>query len=370
MTGGSNSVAAYGIGQGGDSLVLTAGGERTISAKDGRAVSLGGLDAYGDAIVSIRSTPDPKYTTDLYGVRFNVPDAPNLTSSSNVYGFEARYNATKSLNSFTGFIAQKGTWGAGVGASELKGFAVEDGFSNDAGTAYGFWSNIGTNGDVANPFNFYAGGDAPNFFAGSTTFGTTELNPPAAQVAGISIRPSGQILQHFGNQNIANRIRRGNVDGEFIEFLNASSASIGSIRQRNDALEYWIRTTRGGFYRVSDRRQGEIVTAISNATNLVKQLQPKLEGFIADELETVVPLAVSGEANETQAVGTYTYADGEVLTEVPEPAEIPFGSTWEQTGVEEKLQAVDATKKLVPILTKALQEALERIEQLEALVAN
>ena len=370
VTGGSNSVAAYGIGQGGDSLVLTAGGERTISAKDGRAVSLGGLDAYGDAIVSIRSTPDPKYTTDLYGVRFNVPDAPNLTSSSNVYGFEARYNATKSLNSFTGFIAQKGTWGAGVGASELKGFAVEDGFSNDAGTAYGFWSNIGTNGDVANPFNFYAGGDAPNFFAGSTTFGTTELNPPAVQIVGTSIRGQyGQILQYFGNNNVENRIRRGNSDGAYIEFQSGAPTSNGSIRQINQDLQYWVRTTRGGFYRNADRRELGTLTSFADASSAIKQLQPGVEGFIADEVETIFPDAVSGTAGATEAIGTYTDVDGNVETEVTEPEAIPFGSTWQQTGTRDVLQGIDQTK-LIPLLTKALQEALERIEQLEALVAN
>lgn len=172
VTGGNLSAdGKYGITKGGDTLSLVADGQAAISAKNSRVVSLGGLDAYGDAIVSIRTVPDDKYTGNLYGVRFNVPDAPNLTGTSNVYGFESRYNATKNLNSFTGFIAQKGSWGAGVGAADLKGFAVENGFSNDAVSAYAFYGNIGDNGDVTNPFNFYAAGAAPNFFNGDTYIG-------------------------------------------------------------------------------------------------------------------------------------------------------------------------------------------------------
>ena len=39
--------------------------------------------------------------------------------------------------------------------------------------------------------------------------------------------------------------------------------------------------------------------------------------------------------------------------------------TWTPTGTQPVYQGVDQTK-LIPLLTKALQEALERIEQLEA----
>ena len=42
--------------------------------------------------------------------------------------------------------------------------------------------------------------------------------------------------------------------------------------------------------------------------------------------------------------------------------------TWEATGTRPVYQGVDQSK-LIPLLTKALQEALERIEQLEAKLA-
>ena len=154
---------------GGDAILLTKGAGGVGVRANGQ-MSLGNVTTvFGDAIVTMRDAVHESFTGDVYGIRFNKDSGTGLTGASNVYGYEARFNATKSLESFTGFIAQKGSWGAGVGATELKGFAVENGFANDAGTSYGFYSNISSSGDVANPFNFYAAGTAPNYFRGLTT---------------------------------------------------------------------------------------------------------------------------------------------------------------------------------------------------------
>ena len=86
------------------------------------------------------------------------------------------------------------------------------------------------------------------------------------------------------------------------------------------------------------------------------------------------PLLVLADA--TEAIGTLYDFDGTVLeTEVTEPpAEAQSyvteeGETrvksWIETGTRPVYQGVDQTK-LIPLLTKALQEALERIEALEA----
>jgi len=363
VTGGGSRVAAYGIGQGGDSLVLTAGGASTISAKDGRVVALGGLDAYGDAIVSIRTVPHEKYTGDLYGMRFNVPDAPNLTGSSNVYGFESRYNATKSLNSFTGFIAQKGTWGAGVGATELKGFAVEDGFNNDAGTAYGFYSNISDNGDVANPFNFYAAGSAPNFFAGSLVVNNTGPN----HTRHVKLIASGNPFFDWAT-DLASERPVLSITNQYGNISQIVAVSTETIFKGIGANTVRIQSP-------SDYRLKTDVDPISSASDVIKALNPityrmiahpdeLMSGFIAHELQDHVPEAVRGTKDATEAIGTHTDAEGVVTTDVTEPETLPYGETWVQTGTRPRYQGVDQTK-LIPLLTKALQEALERIENLE-----
>ena len=63
--------------------------------------------------------------------------------------------------------------------------------------------------------------------------------------------------------------------------------------------------------------------------------------------------------------GTYTNPDGAVETEVPEPEAVPFGATWQQTGIRDVLQGVDQTK-LIPILTTSPAGSIARIEVLEA----
>ena len=93
------------------------------------------------------------------------------------------------------------------------------------------------------------------------------------------------------------------------------------------------------------------------------------------DLQPVVSEAVTGTADATEAIGTLYDFDGTVLeTEVTEPpAEeqsyvTEEGETrvrsWTATGTRPVYQGVDQTK-LIPLLTKALQEALERIEALE-----
>ena len=95
----------------------------------------------------------------------------------------------------------------------------------------------------------------------------------------------------------------------------------------------------------SDYRLKENVTKLQNSTERVKKLKPSnfnflenpsetLDGFIAHEVQEVVPEAVTGEKD---AVGR----DG-----------------------RPKYQGIDQSK-IVPLLTAALQEAISKIEQLE-----
>jgi hypothetical protein len=96
----------------------------------------------------------------------------------------------------------------------------------------------------------------------------------------------------------------------------------------------------------SDYRLKENIVPLSNAVTKLKQLAPKrftfidrpeagtIDGFIAHELQAVVPQAVSGEKDEIDQNGNPRY------------------------------QGVDSSN-LVPLLTAALQEALVRIEALE-----
>ena len=136
-------------------------------------------------------------------------------------------------------------------------------------------------------------------------------------------------------------------------------------------------TIGGDLARIVDARLSPTGTPLPDgAADIVKQLQPKVitqqghtfQGFLPTDLTPVFSDAVFGTAGETVAVGTYTDTDGVVETEVEEPEAIPFGATWEQTDTQDVMQSV-CRERLIPLLTKALQETIAKNEQLEARLA-
>jgi hypothetical protein len=123
-------------------------------------------------------------------------------------------------------------------------------------------------------------------------------------------------------------------------FQGASTGRVGSIETT---------TTATAYNTSSDYRLKENVVDIADGIARVKQLQPKrfnfiadaektVDGFLAHEAQTVVPEAVTGTHNEVDD-------DGNAV-----------------------IQGIDQSK-LVPLLTAALQEAIAKIETLEAKVA-
>ena len=149
-----------------------------------------------------------------------------------------------------------------------------------------------------------------------------------AGVAGTSIRYT-DILKSTSTTGGANQI----------VFYNPNGA-VGSIRTTGSSTAY--NTS-------SDYRLKENVTDITDGIERVKQLNPSrfnfiadadttVDGFLAHEAATVVPEAVGGEKDAVDADGNPEY------------------------------QGIDQSK-LVPLLTAALQEAITKIEDLEARVA-
>ena len=63
--------------------------------------------------------------------------------------------------------------------------------------------------------------------------------------------------------------------------------------------------------------------------------------------------------------GTYTDPDGNVETNVSEPEAVPFGAIFDPQGTRDVYQSLDKSK-IIPLLTKALQETIAKNEELEA----
>ena len=130
-------------------------------------------------------------------------------------------------------------------------------------------------------------------------------------------------------------------NGEEIVFVNSSDTQVGSIAVNASSTSY--NTS-------SDHRLKENVIDLDDATTRVKQLQPKrfnfitdadttVDGFLAHEVSSIVPEAITGTHNEVDEEGNPVY------------------------------QGIDQSK-LVPLLTASLKEAIAKIEELETRIAT
>jgi hypothetical protein len=229
-------------------------------------------------------------------------------------------------------------------------------------------------------FNFAASGTARNYFVGSTGIGNID---PQKQ-----LDVTGQSIFAFSASGNGSEVieinRQGNSAGTLIKF-SQDGTTAGNIR---------LDGSGGVTYNdsASDYRLKENVTNIESAASLIKNMRPvnynytshpgtTRQGFIAHELQQSAPLAVTGTKDATEAIGTLADDNGTVLeTAVVKPEELTYTedvevngvttqevhtNNWTATGTQPVYQSVDQTK-LIPLLTKALQEALERIEALEA----
>ena len=190
--------------------------------------------------------------------------------------------------------------------------------------------------------------------------------------------------QHIGTTNSTSRLSIGfsHSTGEegiritpdattatMIRFDNSGGTQVGSI------------TSGGGstaFNTSSDYRLKENVSYNWDAITRLKQLKPArfnwidddtntlLDGFIAHEVSSIVPESITGDKDATQDIGSVKNSEGKVIQEnVPKSVvEEQNGETWTKTGTENVYQSIDQSK-LVPLLVKALQEAVTKIETLE-----
>ena len=222
-------------------------------------------------------------------------------------------------------------------------------------------SGVGTNIAFANDHNtdkFFVGisgdtsGDALIFNAENSTmiFGTNNTER-------FRINNSNHVL-FYTTSNSAPDGNGGVIvaddgNGSFIQISKKTTSAV-------PAMEFYNSNGRVGqiipsgsatsFTTSSDYRLKENVTASWDATTRLKQLKPSrfnfkadkdtvLDGFLAHEVSSIVPEAITGAKDAVDKDGKPEY------------------------------QGIDQSK-LVPLLTKSLQEALARIDTLEAEVAK
>ena len=200
---------------------------------------------------------------------------------------------------------------------------------------------------------FVDGTPGANDMPGRLVFSTT-ADGASSPTERMRIQNDGAIL--FGQQafiagvlNIGNYTNGGKYGVQMrpsadnatpFAFENAAGTVVGTIQTTSSTTAY---------YTSSDYRLKENVTPVTDGITRLQQLKPSrfnfiadvgttVDGFLAHEVQDIVPEAITGEKDAVDEDGNPVY------------------------------QGIDQSK-LVPLLTAALQEAIAKIETLEAKVA-
>lgn len=181
----------------------------------------------------------------------------------------------------------------------------------------------------------------------------------------------GVYVRQINNGNMAQSTgfvyRRGDTSGNryAMKMYSSTGNLIGWILCSHTSTSY---------NSASDYRLKENVEAVTNGIELIKKMpvksfnfigsEDRVTGFLAHEIQEAVPYAVTGEKDAVKQVA-----------KEDENGDAMFSDEEDENGVKKAIlttapdyQGVDYGK-LTPILTAALQEAIAKIETLEAKVA-
>ena len=154
----------------------------------------------------------------------------------------------------------------------------------------------------------------------------------------------------------------------FVDFSDGGGR-VGSITHNDDGGGVSFNTT-------SDYRLKENVNYTWDALPLLAQLKPAkfnfirnpaktVQGMLAHEVMDIVPSSVRGNKDHMEPIGTITDSEGNTLKENVYEHFCKEDETWTQTGTEPLYQQLDYSR-LVPLLTKAIQEQQTIIDDLKS----
>lgn len=198
--------------------------------------------------------------------------------------------------------------------------------------------------------------------------GTTQTNAISSDFVNSMGDVSRDVLASYSGRwaRLAIQERSGN----WISFLNGSASHYGTISLSGSGVSYGSN---------SDYRLKENILSLTNGISKLKALKPKqfnfigqnetVDGFLAHEVQEVAPYAVTGVKDGHETIGNVVNSDNEIIeNNVTEPSILEPGHTFVEISTTEKYQQLDPAK-LVPILTQALKEVIDKIEVLEQKVS-
>jgi hypothetical protein len=188
--------------------------------------------------------------------------------------------------------------------------------TNSYGLYIGNMADPTSGGTVTNAWGVYQTASSnKNYFAGQSLFGATSLLGSRNSQVGINIngKDDALFIQNYGSgigwgitMRPSSSSSGGN--GDCFNFTNTSFTTVGTIATSSSATAY--NTT-------SDYRLKENVAPMTGALATVAQLKPVTykwkadgkdgQGFIAHELQSVVPEAVTGEKDAIDKDGNPRY---------------------------------------------------------------
>ena len=214
-------------------------------------------------------------------------------------------------------------------------------FKNSSGTTKAYIGTSGALGSAATD-DLRIRSDGSNILFGLSGTERMRITSDGHALVGTtsSLNPANGFSLYYASLNSQLHIGHGNTapNGNAYVVFSYNSGTIGTIVQNG--------TTGVTYNTSSDYRLKENVSPINDAIARVQQLKPSrfnfitepdriVDGFIAHEAQAVVPECVTGKKDAVDADGNPVY------------------------------QGIDQSK-LVPLLTAALQEAVAKIETLEA----
>ncbi|MDC0061236.1 tail fiber domain-containing protein [bacterium] len=278
-----------------------------------------------DSGLSLSANTTHVFEIDMGGTTFTYPAGAHYISFYHVY------------NQF-----------ASIKVEQYHSAGTYSGQWKEGGTATDFRGSAGSGGRVVEIAGF--GNNYTQKYR--LTIVTNSNSVIITDWAHFMTRPAGYEVQQFFKKDEEQNLTRN------IIFQNNARTQVGSIVVGNSTA----------YNTTSDYRLKENVAPITSAAAKVQQLNPikfnfiedetntLIDGFLAHEVASVVPQAVSGEKDAVTPDDLYEEND-------PLPEGASVGDVKAEGG-EVVPQQLDYTK-LIPVLTAALQEALDRIEVLE-----
>tara|TARA_R100000697_G_scaffold21821_2_gene29268 strand:- start:759 stop:1925 length:1167 start_codon:yes stop_codon:yes gene_type:complete len=365
-------------------------GQTTFSGNDANGIALAYtdtlyMDVYQNGVL-LKPVTDYASTTGTSVVLVTGASTDDVVEMI-VYDSFAVADTVSAANggTFSGNMAMGGTLGVTGAATLSSTLAVTDDANFDSGTLFVDASanrvGIGTTSPSQLLSIFDSGSARMEIKSGTSGTSIIDMgDTDDADIAGIryshadndmtfranndvrmTIDSSGALLVHTSSRSgSSNFVVEADTSSEnpmsVVNTRSSASTDYHIIMYRNGNIVGSVQTSLSAtsFVTSSDYRLKENVTDITDATDRLKKLNPvkfnfisdadtTLDGFLAHEVQSIVPEAVTGTKDATEK---YTDEEGKEQTRI-----VP--------------QGIDQAK-LVPLLVKTIQELEARITALES----